>query len=160
LVVLAGHLLYPYLHNVLVPIAYGLVLPALAQLHVRMRVRESGKILGTLAGLGAALVGLAAATDADLRPAALLLLGMWWWTVGKMAAETGFLPRRFGLATALLALVALLAMPLEAGGAPLTAKLPGFPDLPVWSASRVVLAVWLLALAALLARERSSASLA
>jgi hypothetical protein len=72
---------------------------------------------------------------------------MWWWTIGKMWAETRVLPRAFGwftmaLALAFFALLAAYAYP--GGGVPMAV-----PDLPL----RVLLGVWLIALAALLWRE-------
>ncbi|MGH2499169.1 MAG: hypothetical protein ACRDF0_03640, partial [Candidatus Limnocylindria bacterium] len=88
--------------DVLIAAAYGLLLPPIAVLHVRHRaVRDSGSVLGTVAGTAVVAVGLAGSVNVDLQPAALLALGIWWWTVGKIWAETAVLPRGFGAATAL-----------------------------------------------------------
>ena len=128
-------------------VAYGLMLPAIASLHVRHSVvRQSGAVLGTIAGVSVVTLGSVAATDAGIVPATFLVSGMWWWTIGKMWAETRVLQRAFGwftMAFALLSL-ALLAAYAFSGGV-----LMAVPDLPL----RVLLGVWLIALAALLWRE-------
>jgi hypothetical protein len=122
------------------------LLPVLASLHVRHApVRQSGAVLGTIAGATVVTLGLGAAVNADLIPAALFVRGVWWWTIGKMWAETGVLSRVFGwitmaLAVACFALVALFA----ATGIPMSP-----PDLPL----RMLLGAWLVALAALLYRD-------
>jgi hypothetical protein len=130
-------------------VGYGLLLPVLASLHVRHApVRRSGAVLGTIAGVTVVTLGLGAAANADhadLIPAALFVRGVWWWTIGKMWAETGVLSRVFGwitmaLAVACFALVALFA----ATGIPMSP-----PDLPL----RMLLGAWLVALAALLYRD-------
>ncbi len=54
------------------------------------------------------------AANLDVRPAALFVLGLWWWTIGKMWVETGVLSRAFGYGTATLAIVAFVLVPLEA----------------------------------------------
>src|SRR5207244_2528616 len=79
----------------------GFLLPGIAVLHVRhAAVRQSGAILATIAGAAVATVGLAGSANLDVRPAALFVLGLWWWTIGKMWVETRGMPRPFGLATA------------------------------------------------------------
>jgi hypothetical protein len=112
------------------------MLPAVAVLHTRHRaVRESGAVLATISGTAVAVIGAAAAIVPGLLPVLLFVLGMWWWTVGKMWVETGVLARPFGAATAalgVLALAAALALPL---------------------APNAVIAAWLVALAAMLSRR-------
>ena len=140
-----GRLTDPTLYVLLIAPAYGFLLPVVATLHVRYAlVRQSGAILGTIAGAAVATVGISGAVNPDARPAALLVLGIWWWTIGKMAAETGVLPKRFGLGTAALGALAFVLVGLET----LT------PAVPVrWDdVAHVALALWLLALAAIFVR--------
>jgi hypothetical protein len=152
-VVSAGQLYYPYLYDALIAVAYGLMLPAIAVLHARHgRMRESGTILATIAGTATVAVGLGAALNVDLRPAALLVLGIWWWTIGKLWAETGILPRGFGLLTAALGALAIAATFLEAGRLGMEIKL-GAPEIAVWPVAGAALGLWLLALAATLMRR-------
>src|SRR5439155_52099 len=66
-------------------------------------LRRSGAVLGTIAGASVVTLGLGAAANTDLIPAALFVRGVWWWTIGKTWAETGVLPRAFGWVTAMLA---------------------------------------------------------
>lgn len=113
-------------------VAYGLMLPPIAVLQpLHARHRGSGAVLGTVTGVAAVTAGLAASAVAELRPAGLFVLGMWWWTVGKMWAETGVLPRALGVATAALGVLAIAAA-LFAG---------------TWDGAQVALGAWLLALA-------------
>jgi hypothetical protein len=91
----------------------------------------------------------------DLRPAALLLLGIWWWTTGKMWIETRTLPRELGTVTATLGVLALIGAFLESA-AVLTAVVPGYPDIEVWEIGRVALGAWLLAIAFVLWRPETS----
>lgn len=148
-----GSLAYPYLQNVLIAIGYGLILPAVGTIHFRnLRYRQSGAILGSLAANATVTVGLGGSLNVDLRPAALMVLGIWWWTLGKMWAETGALPRSFGIATAGVAALTFLAVPVVATNAPLLGLVPGFPDLALWEIWRVGLGSWLLALAIVLWR--------
>jgi hypothetical protein len=135
----------PYLYVLLVAPAYALMLPVIAVLHVRFTsVRQSGAILATISGAAVATVGISGAVNVDARPAALFVLGIWWWTIGKMAAETGVLPKRFGLLTAGLGALAFVLVLVETV----------MPVDPIrWSdAAHVVLGLWLLGLAAVLAR--------
>ena len=142
----AGRLADPHLHVLLVAPAYGFLLPVVAVLHVRnTAVRQSGAILGTIAGAAVATVGISGAVNPDARPAALFVLGIWWWTIGKMAAETGVLPRRFGVATAALGALAFVLVVLE--------TFASATPIPWDDVARVALAVWLLALAAIFVRR-------
>lgn len=163
--VAVGGLAYPYLFDLLTAIAYGFLLPAIAVLHVRhATVRQSGAILGTISGAAVATVGLAGSANIDVRPAALFVLGMWWWTIGKMWVQTGVMPRTFGRITAALGLAAFALVPLEAFSSSLTAVLPRpIADAlaqPYFSAAHLVLGVWLIGLASIFLREgaRSVAS--
>ena len=131
-------------------------------LHVRhAAVRQSGAILGTIAGAAVATVGLAGSANIDVRPASLFVLGIWWWTIGKMWAQTGVLPRAFGRVTAALGLVAFAFVPLQAFSATLGSIMPpSVADVlaqPYFSAAHLVIGAWLLALAATFARERGGA---
>ena len=118
-------------------------------------VRESGAILATISGAAVATVGLAGAANIDVRPASLFVLGMWWWTSGKMWAQTGVLPRRFGLVTAALGLMAFALVPVEAFSVAFVAVMPrSLADAlaqPYFSAAHVALGVWLIALAGVFA---------
>ncbi len=107
-------------------------------------------MLATVAGTAAAIVGIGATSIVDLRLAALVLLGMWWWTLGKMSVETGILPRRFGLLTASLgALVIAGAALVGLGVRPVL--VPGDPGR--FDAAHLALGAWLLALATVFARR-------
>jgi hypothetical protein len=126
-------------------------------LHVRhAAVRQSGAILGTIAGAAVATVGLAGSANVDVRPASLFVLGMWWWTIGKLWAETGVMPRTFGTTTAVLGLCAFALVPLEAFSATFVAVMPrSLADAlaqPYFTAAHLVLGLWLLALASTFAR--------
>jgi hypothetical protein len=101
----------------LTAVGFGLMLPAIASLHVRHAlVRQSGAILGTIAGASVVVLGLASASQGGLIFATLFVAGVWWWTIGKMWAETGVLPRAFGWLTMALAVVCfgavIVAIPL------------------------------------------------
>jgi hypothetical protein len=129
-------------------VAYGLLLPVIATLHVLHRpARDSGAILGTIAGASVVALGAAAAANVDLIPAALLVRGVWWWTVGKIWAETAMLSRTLGWATMALALVCFAVVGIYA----ILGMAPAGPDLPL----RMILGVWLIALAPLLWRSRA-----
>ena len=158
LLVLFGEEAFPYLRNVLLAVGYGFILPTVAVLHVRSAtVRQSGAILGSLAAIAAVTVGIAGSLNVDARPAALFLLGIWWWTIGKMAAQTGTLPRRVGTLTAALGALAFVAVPLEGFGPALVAVLPrSVADLlaqPYFSAMHLIVSAWLLTIAAVFARD-------
>ncbi len=135
-------------YEILVAIGYALVLPAIAVLHIRhAALRGSGAMLGTITGASTVAVGLVASIDPGLRPAALLILGMWWWTIGKMWAETGVFVRPFGLLTAafgVLVIASAFLPSLIAGAAR--------ADLALWSAWHGVMGGWLALLAVALAR--------
>lgn len=154
-----GDQAYPYLFNLLTAIGFGFILPFVAVLHVRNAPhRGSGAILGTITGMTVAAVGLAGAANIDVRPAALFVLGMWWWTIGKMAVETGSLPRRLGQATAALGALSFLVVPLEAFGPAFAAVLPHAAAevlaQPWFATGRIVLGLWLWAVAVTCARAR------
>jgi hypothetical protein len=118
-------------------------------LHVRhARSRAAGAILATAAGTTAVAVGVAASATDDLALAGALVLGMWWWTIGKMWVETRVMPRLFGLTTMVLAVVALAAAVVVAA--------TGYAPSATWTSERLALGAWTLGLAAALARTRSS----
>jgi len=124
-----------------------LLLPAIAVLHVRhAAVRQSGAILATSAGTAAVAVGLAASANMELVVAALLVRGIWWWTIGKMWAETGAVPQWLGLPTMILAVLAIATAVLSA---PMTMSAT-----VLWTGERAVLGLWTLALAYALWRTR------
>ena len=138
--------LYPSWYFALSAAAYGLILPAIASLHVRNQpLRPSGAVLGTIAGASVVTLGLGAAANPDLIPAALFVRGMWWWTVGKLWADTAVFPRAFGIATAALATLCFaLVIGYAISGLPMAP-----PDLPL----RIVLGLWLIALGAVMWRD-------
>jgi hypothetical protein len=137
---------YPSWYFALGAIGYGLLLPVIASLHVRHEaLRRSGAVLGTIAGASVVTLGLGAAANTDLIPAALFVRGIWWWTIGKMWAETGVLPRAFGWITAILAVACFALVGAYAlMGIPMSP-----PDLPL----RMILGAWLIVLAGLLWRD-------
>ena len=157
---LVGDQAYPYLYDLLTAVGYALIFPFVAVLQVRNAPhRRSGATLGTITGSAVATVGLAGAANIDVRPASLFVLGMWWWTIGKMAVETGSLPRLFGQVTAVLGALSFAVVPLEAFGPGFTAIMPrSVADAlaqPWFAAAHIVLGVWLLAAAAICLRDRS-----
>jgi hypothetical protein len=87
---------------------------------------------------------------------------MWWWTIGKMWAETGVLPRAFGVVTAALGLCAFVLVPLEAFSVTFVALMPrSLADAlaqPYFSAAHLVLGLWLIALAWIFVGEGPSAA--
>jgi hypothetical protein len=101
-------------------------------------VRQSGAVLATSAGTATVAIGIAASGNTDLAVAALLVCGIWWWTVGKMWAETSVIPSWLGLATMLLAVLAIGA---AIASAPLSVR-----SETLWTVERVVLGAWTLAL--------------
>ncbi len=146
----------------LVAAGYGFLLPGIAVLHVRHTpVRQSGAILATIAGAAVATVGLAGSANLDVRPASLFVLGLWWWTIGKMWVETGVMPRRFGVVTAALGILAFALVPLEAFSPYFLSSMPrALADAiaePYFSAAHLLLGPWLLALAWTFARDRGPA---
>jgi len=154
--VTVGHVGYPYVYSALIAIGFGLMLPAIAILHPRHgRHRESGTILATIAGTATVTVGLGGAVNVDLQPAALFVLGMWWWTIGKLWAETKILPRELGVATAALGTLTIAGGLFAAVNVGLTA-VRGVPDLSVWSIAQAVLGVWMIVLGATLWREATA----
>ncbi|MFN2521425.1 MAG: hypothetical protein ABR525_10320 [Candidatus Limnocylindria bacterium] len=150
--VAVGALYFPYLRNFLIAVGYGFILPAIAVIHVRSAPRrDSGAILGTIAGTSAVAMGLAGSVNVDLEPAALLLLGVWWWTTGKMAAETRSLPAGFGVGTAAAGALAVAAAALAAFSSASIAVLPAglavVVEQPYFAISHAALGAWLLVLA-------------
>jgi hypothetical protein len=138
---------YPDWYFLLVAVGYGLLLPAIANLHVRhSAVRTSGAVLGTAAGTATITIGIAASANFDLVVAALFVRGIWWWTIGKLWAETRVLPRFLGIATMVLAVLAL-------GAAVLSAPM-NMQSASIWTSERLILGLWSLALAAALWRSR------
>jgi len=137
---------YPSWYFALGAVGYGLLLPVIASLHVRHEpLRRSGAVLGTIAGASVVTLGLGAAANTDLIPAALFVRGVWWWTIGKTWAETGVLPRAFGWVTAMLAVACFALVAVYAvTGLPMSP-----PDLPL----RMILGAWLIVLAGLLWRD-------
>lgn len=138
---------FPAWYFLATAVGYGLLLPAIAILHVRHQpVRESGAVLGTIAGAATVTVGLAAAANMQLVVAALVVRGVWWWTVGKMWRETGVLPRTLGLVTMGLG---ILAFGAATASAPMSMQAE-----TLWLVERLLLGLWSLALAATLWRTR------
>ena len=138
---------YPAWYFALSAVGFGFMLPAIASLHVRHSVvRQSGAILGTIAGTSVVVLGSVGAAVAGVIPAALFLTGMWWWTIGKMWAETNVLPRILGWVTMALAIVcfALLGAYATSGG-----LLAAPPDLLM----RLMLGLWLIVIAGFLWRD-------
>ena len=137
------------MRDLLIAIAFPLMLPAIAVLHPRHRaVRDSGAILATVTGTVAVAAGIAASVNVDLQPAALFVLGMWWWTIGKMWRTTGALDRTLGAATAALGIGAIAAGLVSAVNIGVATIIPGFPDVPVWTLAGATLGIWLIALGA------------
>ncbi len=138
---------YPGWYRVLVAVGYGLLLPALAVLQVRhATVRQSGATLGTIAGMATITVGISASASGALVPAALIVRAVWWWTIGKIWAETAALPRVLGLATMALAAATIAAA---------LASAPFAMDVDlVWVGERLLLGLWTLALSVVLWRLR------
>lgn len=143
---LFGDEAFPYVRDLLLGPAYLLLLPAIAHLQLRHAWRGSGATLATLTGVGAVLTGIVGALIVNAQPAAMIALGMWWWTIGKLWAETGILARPLGLATAGLGALAIAGSLVWSGLPPLTV-LAALPDLPLWDLSRWALALWSLVLA-------------
>ena len=138
---------FPDWYFLFIALGYALLLPAIAVLHVRhASVRQSGAILGTSAGTAAVTVGLGASANPELVVAALLVRGIWWWTIGKMWAETGAVPRWLGLPTMILA---VLAIAVAVASAPMSMSAA-----TLWTIERIILGVWTLALAYALWRSR------
>lgn len=131
------------------------MLPPIAVLHTRHApVGQSGAILGTIAGTAALTVGLGGSVNVDLRPAALFVLGVWWWTIGKMWAQTRLFPPPAGILTAALG-VAMLAGTLIESADVLSGIVRGYPDTDMWAISQLALGGWLLATGMLLWRSEA-----
>ena len=109
-------------------------------------MRSSGAVLGTAAGTASVTIGIAASANAELAVAALFVRGIWWWTIGKMWAETRVLPRLFGIATMTLAVLAI--------GAAVASAPMSMDAATLWTSERLILGAWTLVLAFLLWRTR------
>ncbi len=143
-VLLAAPIAGTQLYGLLAVLGFGLLLPPIAVLHARFSASgPRAAILATAAGIATAVLGMAALTFNDLEPGALFFLGMWWWVVGKFSAETALLARPFGYATMAGSLSVFAAMVSNVLG---TARW-------TWTGPRLLLAVWLIALALLLYRD-------
>lgn len=139
--------LFPGWYTLLVAVGYGLLLPPIAVLHVRHApVRASGAMLATAAGTATVAVGIAATGSDDVVVAALFVRGIWWWTAGKMWAETGVLPRALGTGTMALGALSLAAAVASAPLAMDTGTMRVF--------ERALLGLWTLALSFALWRTR------
>ena len=103
-------------------------------------------MLGTAAGTASVTVGIAASANPDLAVAALFVRGIWWWTIGKMWAETGVLPRPLGIATMTLAVIAF--------GAAVASAPMSMDTTTLWMSERLILGLWTLAVAGALWRTR------
>jgi hypothetical protein len=133
---------YPGWYFALNAIAFGLMLPAIASLHVRhLLVRQSGAMLGTIAGVSVVALGVVAASDDGVIPAAFFVSGIWWWTIGKMWAETQVMPRAFGWFTMALAVLCF--------GYAVAGVFASVPELPL----RLFLGLWLIVLSAFFWRD-------
>jgi hypothetical protein len=138
---------YPDWYFLVVAIGYGLLLPAIANLHVRHEpLRASGAVLGTAAGTASVTIGVAASANLDLIVAGLFVRGIWWWTIGKLWAETSAMPRLFGVATMVLAVLAI--------GTAIASAPMGMENGAIWMAERLILGVWTLVLSFALWRTR------
>ena len=147
-VVLTAAIAGPQLYGVLSVLGFGLLLPPNATLFLRFRaLNPHAGILTAMAGTATAIVGMSALAFDDLEPGALFFLGLWWWVVGKFSAESRSLPRWFGFVTMALAILAFAAMVGDVLGAR-----------AAWTAARLALAAWLVALAAILYRTVSRGS--
>ena len=142
--------LYPDWYFFLTAVAYGLMLPVIAVLHVRhARVRDSGAVLGTIIGTVVVALGIGVTAAPELTLATLFIRAMWWWTLGKLWWETDVVSRWLGAITLGLAVgqFALVVLFGPTGGDMTILALP----------LRLTLGVWMLALAAALWRDRRSA---
>jgi hypothetical protein len=138
---------FPDWYFLLLAIGYGLLLPAIANLHVRHQpMRASGAVLGTAAGTASITIGIAASASFDLVIAAVFVRGIWWWTIGKLWAETRVMPRLFGITTMALAVLAI--------GAAVVSAPMGMESGAIWMTERLVLGIWTLALSFALWRMR------
>ena len=145
-VLLAAPVAGPQLYGLLAVLGFGLLLPPVAILHVRFTaIGPQAAILATAAGAAVAVTGVVALAFDDLEPGALFFLGMWWWVVGKFSVETGLLPRTFGYATMVGAAFVFVAMVGDSVGV----------GRWTWTLPRLLLAAWLVVLAALLYRDAS-----
>ena len=141
---------FPAWYFLFIGLGYALLLPPLATLHVRhAAVRQSGAILATSAGTAAITVGLAASANTELVVAALLVRGIWWWTIGKLWVETDVMPGAFGYLTMALAVLAIVT---ALASAPMSME-----STLLWTLERLILGVWTLVLAYALWRSSRAA---
>ncbi|MDQ2951134.1 MAG: hypothetical protein M3R54_02600 [Chloroflexota bacterium] len=138
---------FPHWYFLFIGLGYALLLPAIAILHVRhAAVRGSGAILATAAGTATITVSLGASGNTDLVVAALLIRGIWWWTIGKLWVETDAMPRAFGYLTMALAILAFVT---AVASAPMSME-----STLLWTLERLILGVWTLVLAYALWRAK------
>ena len=138
---------FPQWYFLFIALGYALLLPPLAILHVRhAAVRQSGTILATSAGTATITVGMAASANMELVVAALLVRGIWWWTIGKLWVETDVMPRALGYLTMALAVLAIVT---AFASAPMSME-----STLLWTLERLILGVWTLALAYALWRAK------
>ena len=97
-------------------------------------------MLGTIAGTCVVLVGLVGTPETN--PASIVVRSVWWWTIGKMWAETNVLPRAFGWITMIGAILVAVVGGITALGSGVDTS----PDL----ALRLLFSAWLVVLAALM----------
>jgi hypothetical protein len=83
------------------------------------------------------LVGIAG--PPETTPASIIVRVVWWWTIGKIWAETGVLPRAFGWTTMLGAIL----FGVVGGFSTLGGRVSESPDL----ALRLLFSAWLVLLA-------------
>jgi hypothetical protein len=103
-------------------------------------------VLATSAGTATIAIGLAASANLDLVQAALVVCGIWWWTIGKTWAETGVVARWLGLPTMLLAALTLTA---AVASAPVNLQ-----NETLWTVERIVFGAWSLCVSFALWRTR------
>src|SRR5262249_19964432 len=123
----------------------GLLLPVIAVMHVRhAAVRQSGTLLGTIAGGVAVAAGIASTAAGGLRMPALFVRGVGGGASGELWGEAGVRPRPLGALTMGLAVVAFAAAVLSQ---PLKLDI-------AWIFERVALGAWTLLVAIALWRSR------
>lgn len=133
---------YPGWYFALNAVAFGLMLPAIASLHIRhVPVRQSGAVLGTIAGASVVTLGAIAGSVDGLVPAAFFVSGMWLWTIGKLWTETQVVSPALGLFTMALAVICFVYTSAGVFGS--------VPELPL----RLILGVWLILLAGFFWRD-------
>jgi hypothetical protein len=132
------------------------MLPMIASLHVRHApARRSGAVLGTIAGTSVAVLGLLSAQAPGFVVSMVFVVGVWWWTIGKMWLETAVLPRMFGLITLALAVACFIGvLGFALVGTALDQAIPHeIAKLLTQQVVAIVLGPWLIVLAPLLWRS-------